>query len=340
MAPIMRAAIDFGSGAIKMQMAVVDSQEHRIIGEPLFTKYFSLGLIEDVALHGGHISEEKAQIALNILAEFKTEAQEIAATSGSTSMEFAGAATAVFRKAQNGYDLLKRFEQQLGIPFYILTQDEEGKLGFLTAKALYPDVPEGLLLAWDSGSGSFQMTVREGENYQGPLGQGTVRVLLCEEIRNEPISQAHESLNPVLQREAVELTQKIKSLLPPLPDWLRRMLHSDNLVIATFGYTESIFSLTVQALANLNGIKEPVKRAIISISDVQRVIAAYLEQDDNVFNSAGLHHKTLTSALHLSAVMQHTGIQQVHYQRSLGITSGMLITAKLWISTVPNSGSG
>jgi hypothetical protein len=49
----VRAAIDFGSGAVKIQMAVVDTQENRIIGKPLIAKYVPLGLTEDVATHEG-----------------------------------------------------------------------------------------------------------------------------------------------------------------------------------------------------------------------------------------------------------------------------------------------
>ena len=336
----VRAAIDFGSGAVKIQMAVVDTPENHIIGKPLIAKYVPLGLTEDVATHGGRISEEMAQKALSILHGFKEEAQMAAAREGYTSMQFTGVATAVFRKAQNGSDILQIFEEQLGIRFQILPQDEEGKLGFLTAKALYPEVSETSLLAWDSGNGSFQMTIKEGNNfkvYQGPLGHGTVRVLLSKEIRNGPILQTHESGNPVLPEEAVQLIQKIKAILPSTPDWLHKQLHSEKIVIATFGDGESIFALTAQALANFNGIKAPVPQATISLSDVQKVINAYLEKDDEVFNAAGLHRKTLTSALHLSAVMQHFGIQVIHYKRSIGNTPGMLIAPQLWEEATSSS---
>lgn len=329
----MRVAIDFGSGALKVQMAAVDVEENRIIGKPFIAKYVPLGLTEDVAANGGRISEKIAQKALSILHGFKEEALKIAAHEGYASIQFIGVATDVFRKAQNGNDLLHIFEEQLGIRFLIFTQDEEGKLGFLTAKALYPDTLEASLLAWDSGNGSFQLTIKENSNYvvyQGPLGQGTVRVLLSKDIRNAPVLQNNQSGNPVLREEAIELTQKIKSLLPVVPDWLHEKLNSDKIVIATFGDDQSIFALTAQALANLNEIKEPLQEATLSFLDVQRVIETYLEQDDETFYAEGLHFKTLTSALHLSAVMQHFGIQLIQYRKSIGNTPGMLIAPQLW----------
>lgn len=332
---IVRAAIDFGSGAVKIQMAVVDTEQNCIIGQPLITKYVSLGLTEDVATHGGRISDEVAQNALYALREFKEEALIVAAREGQNSLQFAGIATAVFRKAHNGYDLLQQFEEELGIRFQILTQDEEGKLGMLTAKALYPEVSESALLAWDSGNGSFQMTMKEGENYyiyQGPIGHGNVRSILSNDIRNRPILKSNESGNPIFENEAIELTQRIHAPLPPIPAWLDDKLHSDNIVIATFGERESIFSVTAQAIAHLNGVTEPVKGATLSISDVQRVINTYLGQSDDAFYAAGLHFKTVTSALFLSALMQHFGIQTIHYKKTIGVTLGMLIDSQLWKS--------
>lgn len=335
-----RAAIDFGSGAVKIQMVEVDVEENRIVGESLLAKYVPLGLTEDVATHNGFISEEMKQKAIEILQGFKEEALMAAALVGQTEVEFTGVATAVFRKAQNGNDLLQIFEKNLGIRFQILPQDEEGRFGFLTAKAIYPNTSEALLLAWDSGNGSFQMTTKEGENYQmyqGPLGHGTVRVLLSKEIRNGSILQTHESGNPVLKKEALELTQRIKEQLPSMPDWFGEKLNSDAVLIATFGDGESIFALVSQALAYLEGIKEPVQQATISFSDVQRVIDYFIEQEDEIFIAAGLHCKTLTSAVHLAAVMEHLGIQVIHYKRSIGNTPGMLIAPQLWEKEVSSS---
>lgn len=336
----VRTAIDFGSGAVKIQMVEVDTEENRIVGESLLAKYVPLGLTEDVATHDGRISEEMKHKAISILHGFKEEALDAAARAGHDQIEFTGIGTAVFRKAQNGSDLLQIFEKTLGIRFQILPQDEEGKLGFLTAKALYPTTPEALLLAWDSGNGSFQITAREGENYQiyqGPLGHGTVRVLLSKEIRNGPILQTHESGNPVLKEEAAQLTQRIKEHLTSIPDWLKEKLNSDEILIATFGDGESIFALVSQALAYLDGAKEPVQQAMISFSDVQRVIDTFIEQGDEIFIAASLHCKTLTSAIHLSAVMEHFGIQVIHYKRSIGITPGMLIAPQLWQKGVSSS---
>lgn len=332
-ADTVRAAIDFGSGAVKIQMAEVNTKENRVVGESLLGKYIPLGLTEDVTTHNGFISEEMIQKTIIILKELKEEAINAATHKGYNEIQLTGIATAVFRKAHNGYDLLRMFEKELGIRFQILSQEEEGKLGFLTAKILYPEIPEELLLAWDSGNGSFQMSTNEKKNnyqiYMGPLGFGTVRVILSKEIRQGPILQPHETGNPVLKEEAVELDQRIKELLPPIPDWLQKKLNSKN-IVATFGDSESTFAIVAQAIAYLDGFEKPLQQALISFSDVQRVIEAFIEQEDDFFTATGLHCETLTSAIHLSAIMEYFGIQEIHYRWSIGNTPGMLIAPKLW----------
>jgi len=326
----VRATIDFGSGAVKIQVANVDTESNRLIGEPLVAKFTPLGLTENVAANDGYISDKMQQRALEILRGFKDEAREAAALQ---KVAFVGIATAVFRKAENGKELLEKFEQELGINFQILPQNEEGKLGFLTAKALYPNVLEDNLLAWDSGNGSFQMVTKGDENlenYQGPLGHGTVRVMLSRDIREMPVLQSDQSGNPVFKDEAVELVYKIRKALPIIPDWLREKLSSKQTVIATFGGGESIFALVAQAIAAFDGSKELVQKAVITQAGIVKVIEAYIEKDDQAFDANGLHRKTLSSALHLGAVMDHLEIDTIHYSRSVGSTPGMLIAPYLW----------
>ncbi|PJD97004.1 MAG: hypothetical protein CK425_04380 [Parachlamydia sp.] len=330
---IVRAAIDFGSGAVKMQVGMVDIENNCIHGTPLLTKQISLGLTEDVAAHAGYISAEMEQKALDVLRDFKGAALVAAAREGQPLVHFTAIATAVFRAASNGKDLLNKIEQQLGIRFQILPQEEEGKLGFLTAAALFADTPEAALVAWDSGNGSFQITAREEGQYvvyQGPLGHGTVRTVLSKDIRNGPILQTYESGNPVLPTEAVELIQKIHGFLPPIPKWLHARLRTEKTVIATFGGGESIFALVAYALAGLKGAKEVGKQTVISVLDVQRVIEIYLEQRDEVFDAAGVHRKTLTSAVYLATLMEYFGIDKIHFKESIGNAPGMLVDPQLW----------
>lgn len=321
----VRAAIDFGSGSVKIQVALANEP---LADEPLLKKTIPLSLSEDVVAHGGCISEEMKSKAQTILKTFKEEALAAASSRGYSQVEFSGIATAVFRKAENGKVLLQQFENTLGIPFRIISQDEEGKVGFLAAKQLFPEVPENDLLVWDSGNGSYQFTAKEGNRYhiyRGPLGHGTVRVLLSQEIRFGPILAAHESGNPVQRDEAAKTAQKICEMLPEIPQWLRNKLKSDKTVVVTLGDGESIFAVGARAISG-----HTQDEAFINETGIQNVLEDCVEKDDSFFDAAGLNRKTLTSALLLHTVMRHFGISMIHFKSATGNTSGMLIMPELW----------
>lgn len=330
---IPRAAIDFGSGAIKIQMGLVDIEQNKIIGEPLLAKFTALCMTEDVANNAGKISEEIQEQALQILKAFKEEALLLAAERGFPHVHFTGIATAVFRKASNGKDFLDKLNQILKIKFQVLNQTEEGKLGFLTAQAIHPNIAPEKLIAWDSGNGSFQFTVFDGETYhvyQGPFGLGTIRVLLSKDVRNGPILQGLASENPVSREEAAALKELTLTLLPAIPDWLQSKLEAEDAMIVSFGDRESIFAMTAQALAASEGSKQAVIRAAIPITGTNTVIKTFIEKEDTSFDVLGLHRKTLTGALLLSTVMEWFGITCVNYTRTIGNAPGMLIYPVLW----------
>ena len=287
-------------------------------------KYVPLNLSEDLASHEGYISIEMQQKANEILARFKEEA--LAASKGYPDIEFSGIATAVFRKAENGKDLLQKIEKDLGIHFQILSQEEEGRLGFLSAKILYPEIDEEDLLVWDSGNGSFQITAKIGDTYkiyQGPLGHGTVRVLLSKEIRGGKVLEGHVSGNPVQMDETPQIARRIENLLPEIPSWLQDKLNSKKTVVATFGDGESIFALVSRALEKSNG-------DTITRLEAKKVLGMSLDRNDDFFDSRGLHRKTGTSALLVSSIMNHFNMQTIHYKTAVGNTSGILVLPDLW----------
>lgn len=338
----VRVAIDFGSGTVKMQVSVVDEETNRLVNQPLLTKYTPLTLVEDVAIHHGLISPEMQQKALEILKDFKEEAMMAAFKVGYSSIQFAGIATAIFRKALNGQELLLKIKDQLGISFEIVSQDEEGLLGFLTAQALYPEIAPPNLIAWDSGSGSFQLTTLAVSDdlaasdylvYQGPLGQGTVRVLLSRDVRQGPILLPDASGNPINRDELNRLIEHINALLPRTPDWLREKLLSKDVVVATFGSGESIFLLTVRASAVLKEETNSFQDVVLLIDDVEQVVDYYIDKHDEDFNSHEINLKSLTAAIQLLTVMKHFGINAIHYRPAIGSTAGMLIAPHLWKNT-------
>lgn len=330
---VLRAAIDFGSGAIKFQLAYVDIQSNRII-RTLFLRYYPLLLTEDVIAHGGCISPGMEQQSLNTLQKIQEEALSQSFEKGyRDNIQYYGIATGVFRKAKNGIDLLQKISQKLKIPFKLLEPDEEGLLGFMTGKALFSDIDEKHLLVWDTGNASFQMsTIDEGvfKIYHGPLGHGTVRALLSKDMRNGSVLLSHESGNPVSTIESQMLTQKILGLIPAIPQWLNNKMASKIVFIATFGESDTLFARIAQAIAAMEGTQYVAEEAVLSFTKVKMIKDYYLGQKDEFFDLNGAHRKTFTCSLLLSTVMEYLGMQIIHYRRSTGNTLGMLIAPQLW----------
>lgn len=321
---VSRAAIDFGSGTIKMQVAKVDLSTKEI--EPILTQQVSVNLTEDILTHNGMISPELIEKCYKILSKMKADASEEA---GSDDVQFAGVATASFRKANNGQALLSQFETNLGIPFKILTQEEEGMLGFMTAQTLFSDQQKEHLIAWDNGNGSFQMT-SDDKVYQGPTGFGVVRLLLSKDIRNEPVLNAQGTDNPISYNEMQQLFVKIQELLPPKTEWLINCLAQESTKIVTFGEGNSLFPVMAQSLAILRGHPETVEEAAITLDDMYWLCNIYIGQSDELFEQHKVYNRTLLGAIYVAAMMKFLGVDTIYYKRSIGNTPGMLIFPALW----------
>ena len=69
-----------------------------------------------------------------------------------------GVATAAFRKASNGAKFLHRVRDEIGIKIFIISQEQEATMGFLTACATSSsELMAQEIVSWDSGGGSFQL---------------------------------------------------------------------------------------------------------------------------------------------------------------------------------------
>lgn len=181
---------------------------------------------------------------------------------------------------------------------------------FLSIKAIYPDIPEDSLLAWDIYSDSFQITTHHQygyQLYQQPFGENSVRDLLADIRQHQPQDQ----INPISPLEAQAIVSRLKTLLPDSPAWLNEKLASQDTVVATFGYSDTVFAIVAQAVAQPHTMNGEI---IFSIEDVHRVIETFFEYTDEMFDASGLSPKTLIHALQVASIMEHVGIHTVHYR--------------------------
>jgi hypothetical protein len=116
---VRRAAFDIGSGATKVEVADVDFHVsiHPRAQDAIYSEKANILLTEDLESNtDGSFSPRILSELEQALKLFKAKAEEVGAE------QFAGVATAAFRKAANGPEFLRRMETELGIRLRIVTQ--------------------------------------------------------------------------------------------------------------------------------------------------------------------------------------------------------------------------
>lgn len=194
-----RGAIDMGSGTTKIQVAQVDICRH-LPGKVLYEDQKPLGFNEDLGKSGNNqISEAMQQQGVTALKQMVDKARSF------HPQRITGVATAVFRSAANGQQVIDRFNQQTQIQLRVISQEQEAELGFLSAKAALHDntINNQDLLVWDIGGGSMQMTAIREQNgqpvtdiYQGKLASVTLKEFIISVLKNQELDKA-ASPNPI-----------------------------------------------------------------------------------------------------------------------------------------------
>jgi len=212
----IRAAFDIGSGAAKLQVAKVDPRKGTI-EKVFFSEQQETLLLIDMEKRDGNVGVDLSNFLLKTVSEYKQKADEIGA------QEFSAIATEVFRKAKNGCDLLDKIKKTIGIDAQLISQEAEGKLGFLTAVA-ESRKDKNNVISWDSGGGSFQIVTMIDEKihvYGGPFGSGNTTRLMIESIQKKSFKVV-PTPNPVTQDEAKNLVALIENSIDSPPSWVSK----------------------------------------------------------------------------------------------------------------------
>jgi len=172
---VVRAAVDVGSGSTKLvvaRLAVASEALQEVLFERESEVLLAHNLIPDENGKEGAVRIDEVAFAKcrEVLQFYKKKAEEL----GAIPPALSGVATQVFRTANNGQAFLKDLEVKEEIFIKLVTQTEEGKLGWSTARLVSNSGPENLV-CWDSGGASFQLSWEAGSKvFEGPLGSSIV----------------------------------------------------------------------------------------------------------------------------------------------------------------------
>ncbi|MCB1149620.1 MAG: hypothetical protein KDK48_05580, partial [Chlamydiia bacterium] len=148
---VIRAAIDIGSGSTKLRVAEVDLERNTVV-KMLVNEQFTVMYMRDLEKPPkGEFSEAIMAEGVDAIARAKKLAMEHGAE------KVIALATAAFRKASNGEELVQRIQRETGVPVFIVDQALEGELAFKAALTqIY--IPPQNLVVFDIGGGSMQLT--------------------------------------------------------------------------------------------------------------------------------------------------------------------------------------
>jgi len=310
---MIRAAFDIGSGSTKIQVAKVHVSGR--VEEVLFSEEKGILLGTDYEKNqdhtiGPHMENELIQAIL----DYKKVAEELGAK------EYAAIATEVFRKAKNGANILEKIRNAIGIHPQLVSQETEGKLGFLTAVAVSGKNKQNVI-AWDSGGASFQIVALIDDKinvYEGPLGSINTTKIMIEHVQKKSFNQ-HFSPNPTTEEEAQALVEAITNIIADPPQWLISKLQQKDMVVVPFGGVASCFTLATQIL----------NKSIFQTEDIKQAITLTTNKTDEQFTYIQPQMVVPKLCLIL-AVMTKLGIETCECCCANGSTPGLLIANEFW----------
>lgn len=212
-----QGSIELGSGSTKAYAAQVDA----------CTKRITAGLhSSQVAIPFNEALEKSDSLEIpdSMIAETVSQVLTLKKKLNEQNVQsITGFATAAFRKAKNAEAFLGEISRQTGVSFKVISQDEEARLGYLSASSSIPldSTSPRDIIVWDIGGGSMQMQAAPEKNlptFKSDLASVTFKNQVIREILRKDPSKLH-SPNPLGRKidRAIELARKSAEKEVPEP---------------------------------------------------------------------------------------------------------------------------
>lgn len=311
---ITRAAVDVGSGSIKLTIAKVNPQNNKI-HQILYSEEHPVPFKRDIQVGGKSILSDKIQkVAFEKLSDLQRELAVHRPT------EWKGIATAASRQANNAHDMFKKINEHLGIEISIISQNEEGRLGFGTAAAV-SGTPQEKLIAVDSGSGSFQITTLIDGNLEvieGELGYiPSLEALM--DIRGLKLDIQTPPATVTLQ-EAELLVKKMQSKMPAVPAAFSQRIKDPSNKIVGIGNENFIFAMGAMGVGKNTFTKEELWTAITHYAGKPAEELTQFSKPDTAVLGMVL----------LYTIMDSMELEQITSCYSNGSCEGLLVDLEYW----------
>lgn len=208
-----KAAFDVGSGTTKMKVAQVDVCKKKIL------KVFLKKQIP-VAYKENLVSSKKGKIFNSFIQKkgFKVLKRLAKQAKKFKPHKWVGVGTSAFRKANNAKAFLKKVKKDIKLDIKIITQKEEGEIGFFAAKTLLSKlsplkIKNKKIVVWDIGGGSMQMISPEKRKisnfflkkwtfYKGTLASVSFKKHIIKNIQKKPYKKSPNPMSNWVAKKA------------------------------------------------------------------------------------------------------------------------------------------
>lgn len=115
-----------------------------------------------------------------------------------------GVATEAFRKSQNGSQLIAEMAVHHNMQLKVISQEDEARLGFLSASSKFPEISNTPAMVWDIGGGSMQMVISQNNGmkyYFGKIASVSFKNLVLAEVKSK---KNLKTPNPLSKKEVSE----------------------------------------------------------------------------------------------------------------------------------------
>jgi hypothetical protein len=313
-----RVAFDIGSGQIKMQVSDVDLVTNKIVNV-LLTDSAVVKLRENLINDlDGRLSADIQNKTVEAISKLVKRAAPFHPEA------YHAIATEALRLAKNSDDLVTRIKQETGVPVIIVSQEEEGVLGFISAVS-ETNVDLDKVVAWDFGGGSLQITTKLEDCYlvyQSKLGKVPLKAALLK--MQEKDADRTFSPNPISESQVAQTIQYIKQNIQNVPKAILQKLKSPATVVLGIGI-HPLWGMPDNGNFDRDRLLSEINSRLHLDDDAIRVKDAIpLERKE-----ASAY--VVSNLILAYGVMEALDIQQVHYVGTQGANAiGALLSPKYW----------
>jgi exopolyphosphatase / guanosine-5'-triphosphate,3'-diphosphate pyrophosphatase len=166
--PVMLAAIDIGSNAIRLQVSEFYGLEQY---SPIFSERFPIRLGKSVFFNG-YLDKKTIKEALSVMNVINSKMRSFNVSC------YRAVATSALREAKNGKEFIDKVRRKIGIKIETISSIEEARLSYLSVSEKI-DLKKSRSLLIDLGGGSVEISLvdKTGIKQTESRGIGAVRLL-------------------------------------------------------------------------------------------------------------------------------------------------------------------